>query len=53
MPVSMQISAVPPNSFESIMIPKNDPLMQAINPNEARFHYTKYSTDFATSEFIF
>lgn len=53
MPVSTHISAVPPKSFESMMIPRNDPLIQAINPRDARFLYTKYSTDFAISELIF
>lgn len=36
-PVSTHISAVPPNNFESMIIPMNEPLMQAMNPRLDKF----------------
>lgn len=36
-PVSTHISAVPPNNFESIMIPIKEPLMQAMKPRLDKF----------------
>lgn len=36
-PVSVQRSAVPPNNLESMIIPRNEPLMQAINPKLDKF----------------
>jgi len=53
MPVSTQISAVPPKSLESMMMPKKEPEMQAMKPKLERFLYTKNCNDFTMSTDIF